>query len=316
MCWASSTVPPFWRNTVMPVARNVWLQMVSGNPRVLALPLIIAGRSRLLQKFKSSEASPGSCGNSSVGRIAGRSRLLQGTRRGRQTPTVHLALTGIGPRRCGWRCWDALVRAGVCARPTHRTLGERFFRRMLDNPADRAILSTSVDTNTTFVWRTCSHPDLPMPAYARCDIVDEDRVGVYLGVARGASDIVDEDRVGVYHCIARCVRRAFLCGTDSYTGRDYSHRKAWVLDRLRQLAGLFGVEVCDYAIMSNHLHIVLRNRPDVARQWSDDEVAIRSGCSSKRPVARDRSRGPRRVARDGGFREGRRPKPLLSKDVD
>ena len=93
------------------------------------------------------------------------------------------------------------------------------------------------DTNTTFVWRTCSHPDLPMPAYAR-------------------RDIVDEDRVGVYHCIARCVRRAFLCGTDSYTGRDYGHRKAWVLDRLRQLAGLFGVEVCDYAIMSNHLHIV------------------------------------------------------------
>jgi hypothetical protein len=72
-------------------------------------------------------------------------------------------------------------------------LGERFFRRMLDNPAECAILSTSVDSSTTFVWRTCSHPDLPMPAYAR-------------------RDIVDEDRVGVYHCIARCVRRAFLCG--------------------------------------------------------------------------------------------------------
>jgi REP element-mobilizing transposase RayT len=88
-------------------------------------------------------------------------------------------------------------------------------------------------------------------------------------------DLVDDDRIGVYHCIARCVRRAFLCGTDSYTGRDYSHRKAWVLDRLRQLAGLFGVEVCGYAVMSNHLHIVLRNRPDVVRQWSDDEIAIR-----------------------------------------
>ena len=95
-----------------------------------------------------------------------------------------------------------------------------------------------------------------MPAYAR-------------------RNIVDDDRVGVYHCIARCVRRAFLCGADSYTGRDFSHRKAWVLDRLRELARLFGVEVCDYAVMSNHLHIVLRNRPDVARQWSDDEVAIR-----------------------------------------
>ena len=41
------------------------------------------------------------------------------------------------------------------------------------------------------------------------------------------------------------------------------------------LAGLFGVEVCGYAIMSNHLHLVLRNRPDSVEQWSDAEVALR-----------------------------------------
>jgi hypothetical protein len=87
--------------------------------------------------------------------------------------------------------------------------------------------------------------------------------------------IVEEDRVGVYHCIARCVRRAFLCGTDSYSGRDYEHRKDWIRERLRELAGLFGVEVCDYAIMSNHLHLVLRNRPDVVQEWCDAEVALR-----------------------------------------
>jgi hypothetical protein len=88
-------------------------------------------------------------------------------------------------------------------------------------------------------------------------------------------DIVDTHHVGVYHCIARCVRRAFLCGTDSYSGRDYSHRRAWILDRLRALAGLFGIEVCGYAIMSNHLHLVLRTRPDSVEQWSDGEVALR-----------------------------------------
>jgi REP element-mobilizing transposase RayT len=87
--------------------------------------------------------------------------------------------------------------------------------------------------------------------------------------------IVHEECVGVYHCIARCVRRAFLCGTDTYSGRDYSHRKAWILDRLRALAGLFGVEVCGYAIMSNHLHLVLRNRPDRVEEWSDADVALR-----------------------------------------
>ena len=51
--------------------------------------------------------------------------------------------------------------------------------------------------------------------------------------------IVVEDLVGVYHCIARRVRRAFLRGIDPYTGQDYSHRKEWILDRLRDLAGLF-----------------------------------------------------------------------------
>src|SRR6202049_1752474 len=67
--------------------------------------------------------------------------------------------------------------------------------------------------------------------------------------ARG--QIVVEDMVGVYHCIARCVRRAFLCGIDPYTGQDYRHRKEWILDRLRDLAGLFAIEVCGYSVMSN-----------------------------------------------------------------
>ncbi len=65
--------------------------------------------------------------------------------------------------------------------------------------------------------------------------------------------IVAEDRVGVYHCIARCVRRAFLCGIDAYTRQDFSYRKEWILDRVRELAGLFAVEVCGYSVMGNHL---------------------------------------------------------------
>jgi REP element-mobilizing transposase RayT len=89
------------------------------------------------------------------------------------------------------------------------------------------------------------------------------------------SQIVVEDMVGVYHCIARCVRRAFLSGIDPYTGQDYSHRKEWILDRMRELAGLFAIEVCGYSVMSNHLHLVLRNRPDLAEQWSADEIALR-----------------------------------------
>jgi hypothetical protein len=62
---------------------------------------------------------------------------------------------------------------------------------------------------------------------------------------------------------------------DTYSGRDFSHRKEWILDRLRELAGLFAIEVCGYSVMSNHLHLVLRNRPDIAGRWSAEEIALR-----------------------------------------
>ncbi|MFP4352180.1 MAG: transposase, partial [Puniceicoccaceae bacterium] len=75
--------------------------------------------------------------------------------------------------------------------------------------------------------------------------------------------------------MSRCVRRAFLCGLDSYTGKDYGHRREWVRGRVKELSGLFGVEVFSYAVMSNHLHVVLRTRPDWVEEWSGDEVAER-----------------------------------------
>jgi REP element-mobilizing transposase RayT len=87
--------------------------------------------------------------------------------------------------------------------------------------------------------------------------------------------VVDDDEVGVYHCINRFVRRAFLCGTDEVSGQCFDHRKQFIQDRLEFLAGVFGIDVLAFAVMSNHLHVVLRNRPDVVRLWSDDEVARR-----------------------------------------
>ena len=89
------------------------------------------------------------------------------------------------------------------------------------------------------------------------------------------SRYVKEGEEGVYHCFSRCVRRAFLCGYDPLTGRDFSHRKKLIVDRLRHLAAVFAIEVCAYAIMENHSHVILRLRPDIVAAWSDQEVATR-----------------------------------------
>ncbi|MEM9072583.1 MAG: transposase [Myxococcota bacterium] len=86
---------------------------------------------------------------------------------------------------------------------------------------------------------------------------------------------IDLDATSFYHCISRCVRRAFLCGDDSYTGRNFDYRKTWVEDRILELARIFAVEVHAYAVMSNHVHLVVEVNTERAKGWSDREVLRR-----------------------------------------
>ncbi len=78
-----------------------------------------------------------------------------------------------------------------------------------------------------------------------------------------------------YHCISRCVRRAFLCGVDPNSGFDFSHRRGWIVERLKELAGVFAIDLCAYAVMSNHYHVVIRVDREQAQAWPDTEVAER-----------------------------------------
>lgn len=80
---------------------------------------------------------------------------------------------------------------------------------------------------------------------------------------------------GCYHCVQRCVRRAFLCGEDPYCHRTYDHRKTWIEDRLRLLGECFAVAIHAYAVMSNHLHLVLQMAPSIVATWTDEEAAAR-----------------------------------------
>jgi REP element-mobilizing transposase RayT len=78
-----------------------------------------------------------------------------------------------------------------------------------------------------------------------------------------------------YHVVARCVRRAWLWGYDEYAAKDYSHRKQWVLERLEQLTSIFAVDLCAYAVMSNHYHLVLHVDRSAADAWTLNEVVAR-----------------------------------------
>lgn len=80
------------------------------------------------------------------------------------------------------------------------------------------------------------------------------------------------DGTPYYHCVSRCVRRSFLCGRDPYSGQNYEHRRAWVEKRLLFLCSVFAIDICAYAVMRNHVHVVLYLDMEKASGWSDNQV--------------------------------------------
>ena len=100
----------------------------------------------------------------------------------------------------------------------------------------------------------------------------------------------------VVHCVQRCVRRAFLCGVDRYSGQSFEHRKVWVEQRLHHVGQCFAVGIHAYAVMSNHLHVVLQFVPDAARLWADTDIAERWVRLFPPRVDDDNARATKRAA--------------------
>lgn len=75
-----------------------------------------------------------------------------------------------------------------------------------------------------------------------------------------------------YHCCSRVVRRAFLCGDDKFSGKNYDHRRSWIETLLFELETVFAIDVAAFAVMSNHLHVVLHIDVETANRWTDREV--------------------------------------------
>ena len=86
---------------------------------------------------------------------------------------------------------------------------------------------------------------------------------------------MDPRKPGMFHITSNCVRGAFLCGMDSRSGKDYSHRREFLKIQIAYLAEHFAIAVGWEGIMSNHLHLVLANLPNKVDTWSDAEVLRR-----------------------------------------
>ncbi|HJU40255.1 MAG TPA: transposase, partial [Tahibacter sp.] len=96
---------------------------------------------------------------------------------------------------------------------------------------------------------------------------------------------VDPSLPGAYHVVTRCVRQARLSGRDAASGRDYSHRKGWIEGRIHELAAQFAIAVYAYAVMDNHVHLVVQTDPQSTAAWSAQEVARRWAMVRPRPFA-------------------------------
>ncbi len=66
--------------------------------------------------------------------------------------------------------------------------------------------------------------------------------------------------ISVNHCVCRCVRRSFLCGDDHLSGKNYSHRKGWVLERLALLSEIFTIDLGAYKD-PGHPPFLAKNQP-------------------------------------------------------
>lgn len=94
-------------------------------------------------------------------------------------------------------------------------------------------------------------------------------------MTRARRELVDLQTTSYYPCICRCVRRAFRCGEDRFSGKNYEHRKGWVLERLRTLRSVLAIDLCAYAIMSSHYYLVVHLNPEQGEEWTEEEVIER-----------------------------------------
>lgn len=98
------------------------------------------------------------------------------------------------------------------------------------------------------------------------------------------SQLICPELTSYYHCVSRCVRRSYLCGIDNFTGQSYEHRRDWIEQRILALASIYLIQICSYAVMSNHYHLVVHIDKESALALTDFEVIERWSTEHQQPL--------------------------------
>jgi len=103
-------------------------------------------------------------------------------------------------------------------------------------------------------------------------------------MATARKQLISVDATPYYHCVSRCVRQSYLCGEDTTTNMSYEHRREWIEHKIQSLTHTYCIDVCAYAVMSNHYHAVLHINKDKALRLSLGDVVERWSHTHKLPV--------------------------------
>ena len=85
------------------------------------------------------------------------------------------------------------------------------------------------------------------------------------------SRTISKTEDGHYHIISKTVRGAFLLTSD----KDDDYRKMWIIEKMIFLSNIFYIGTESYAIMDNHMHIVVETQYRIADKADPEDIAFR-----------------------------------------
>lgn len=84
-------------------------------------------------------------------------------------------------------------------------------------------------------------------------------------------EVFASDEVAIVHVLNRTVRLCFLLGNDPISGKNFDHRRQWMVSELGHIAKGFGIDLLGFAILSNYFHLLSQK---ISKQANEDDKEV------------------------------------------